>query len=264
MKDKQILLLGIGNILLADEGFGVHAVNWLARHYAWPSNISLVDGGTRGLMLLDELMQCDLAVILDIALADNPPGTFYFMTEKDLDRRLSFGQSMHQTSINDILTSCELADHRPQTMIFCMEPFECQKIQVGLSPQAANLLPAFCEKVIEELAKTGIMPEKIKGALETLASAPSRDAENETQLPQDKKETTLVNRYWKGSRILVDIEPTGERLSMPRAKTARQLLEALRLEEETALVIKNGALLTPDRRIWPGDRIVVRLVGSRG
>lgn len=52
--------------------------------------------------------------------------------------------------------------------------------------------------------------------------------------------------------------------SMPRPKTARQLLAALDLDEEEALVARDGNLLTPDRRIWPGDKIWVRPVGSRG
>lgn len=68
----------------------------------------------------------------------------------------------------------------------------------------------------------------------------------------------------KGARIRVMVQPSGKVLSMPRAKTARQLLEALHLLEESALVIRDGELLTPDRRIWPEDEVIVRIVGSRG
>lgn len=64
--------------------------------------------------------------------------------------------------------------------------------------------------------------------------------------------------------IMLTLEPEGETLSFPRPKTARQLLQALGLEEETALVAREGKLLTPDRQIWPGDKILVRKVGSRG
>ena len=64
--------------------------------------------------------------------------------------------------------------------------------------------------------------------------------------------------------IYLIIEPGGKMRTLERPKTASQLLAALNLEEETALVIREGALLTPDRRIWPGQSIRVRLTGSRG
>lgn len=64
--------------------------------------------------------------------------------------------------------------------------------------------------------------------------------------------------------IELTVEPGGETRVIPRAKTARQLLEKLQILEETALVIRQGQLLTPDRQIWPNDAILIRLVGSRG
>lgn len=60
------------------------------------------------------------------------------------------------------------------------------------------------------------------------------------------------------------LQPEERRLRLPRPKTARQLLEALGLMEETALVARGGELLTPDRRIWPGDELLVRVVASSG
>lgn len=65
-------------------------------------------------------------------------------------------------------------------------------------------------------------------------------------------------------QIRLTLEPGGKTMDFPRAKTALQLLHALGLKEETALVARNGRLLTPDQRIMPGDEILVRIVGSRG
>ena len=64
--------------------------------------------------------------------------------------------------------------------------------------------------------------------------------------------------------VTVLLQPEERRFSMRRPKTARQLLEALGLMEETALVARAGELLTPDRRIWPGDELLVRVVTSAG
>ncbi|MBQ7584883.1 MAG: hypothetical protein IJU40_01365 [Desulfovibrionaceae bacterium] len=60
------------------------------------------------------------------------------------------------------------------------------------------------------------------------------------------------------------LQPEEEHLSIPLAKTVRQLLEALKLPEETALIIRDGQLLTPDRHLYQGNEVIVRKVGSRG
>ena len=67
-----------------------------------------------------------------------------------------------------------------------------------------------------------------------------------------------------GARVSVLVQPEEKHLSMPRPKTSRQLLAALGLAEETALVVREGQLLTPDRHIWPGDNLLVRKVASSG
>lgn len=67
-----------------------------------------------------------------------------------------------------------------------------------------------------------------------------------------------------GARVTVLLQPEEKYLSMPRPKTSRQLLAALGLAEETALVAREGQLLTPDRHVWPGDNLLVRKVASSG
>lgn len=67
-----------------------------------------------------------------------------------------------------------------------------------------------------------------------------------------------------GARVTVLVQPEDTLLSLPRPKTARQLLAALDIAEECALVARDGELLTPDRRIWPEDSLLVRKVTSAG
>lgn len=73
-----------------------------------------------------------------------------------------------------------------------------------------------------------------------------------------------VNPDWTGPRVTVLLQPEEQHLSLPRPKTARQLLAALGLAEECALVAREGQLLTPDRHIWPNDNLLVRKVASSG
>ena len=74
----------------------------------------------------------------------------------------------------------------------------------------------------------------------------------------------IVRPEHTGTRVTVLVQPEENRLSLPRPKTARQLLEALDLAEESALVARQDELLTPDRRIWPDDDLLVRKVASSG
>ena len=67
-----------------------------------------------------------------------------------------------------------------------------------------------------------------------------------------------------GARVKVLLQPEDALLSLPRPKTARQLLEALGIGEECALEAREGELLTPDRRVWPDDSLLVRKVASAG
>ena len=159
MDDKKILILGVGNILLTDEGFGVRAVESLETHYRWPERVRLMDGGTQGLMLMPELLECDFLVVLDVVLGPEAPGTVYLLEGEDLRKSLSFRDSMHQTDLLDTLITCHLAGHRPEAVVIGLQPFDYKTMQVGLSPQAQALLPEFCRKAVEEMARRGIVAE---------------------------------------------------------------------------------------------------------
>lgn len=159
VNDKRILILGVGNILLTDEGFGVRAVEYLKTHYRWPEGVRLMDGGTQGLMLMPELLECDFLVVLDVVLGPETPGTIYVLEGEDLRKSLSFRDSMHQTDLLDTLITCHLAGHRPEAVVIGLHPFDYQTMQVGLSQQAQALLPEFCRKAVEEMARRGILAE---------------------------------------------------------------------------------------------------------
>lgn len=162
MDNKKILILGVGNTLLSDDGFGVRAIEFLANNYTWPENISLVDGGTRGLLLMSELMECDLAVILDIFLNDHKPGTCYSFSADEMEKGSFSKRTAHQTGVSDILMCCELAGHKPETIIIGFEPFDCQTVSAELSAEACKLLPEYCKKVIRELESRGLSNIKTK------------------------------------------------------------------------------------------------------
>lgn len=156
METPRVLLLGVGNILLSDEGFGVAAVERLERDYAWPDTVRLLDGATQGLMLMPDIMDCDLLVVLDVVLGPEAPGTVYLLEGEDLRWSQSFRDSMHQTDLVDTLVSCDLAGHRPEAVVFGIQPRDWQTLSPALTPELEARLPEFCAKVVAELGRRGI------------------------------------------------------------------------------------------------------------
>ena len=156
MAKPRVLILGVGNILLSDEGFGVAAVERLMRDYTWPDNVRLLEGGTQGLFLMPDLMDCDELVVLDAVLGPGAPGTIYLLEGEDLRKSMSFRDSTHQTDLLDTLVSCELAGHRPRAVVIGVQPGDWQTLSPALTPELEARLPEFCAKVVAELARRGI------------------------------------------------------------------------------------------------------------
>ena len=150
------MIMGVGNILLTDEAFGVRAVEYLQANYTWPENVRLEDGGTQGLLLMSTLMDCDMLVVLDVVLGPEKPGTIYMLEGEDLRKSLSFRDSMHQTDLLDTLITCSMAGHDVDAVVFGLQPFDYHTMQVGLTPEAQALLPEFCTKVVAALEQRGI------------------------------------------------------------------------------------------------------------
>lgn len=153
---ERILILGVGNILFTDEGIGVRAVEWLQNHYVFPGNVTLVDGGTLGMGLMDALLQTDRVYVLDAVLGDGKPGSVYRLTDNDLRKSMSFRDSLHQTDLVDTLIYCDILGHRPEGVVFGMEPADYQTMQLGLSPVCLNALPVLARTLVEELRGMGM------------------------------------------------------------------------------------------------------------
>lgn len=153
---KKILILGLGNTLLSDEGFGPNAIEYLRENYNFSENVRLVDGGTGGLLLLGDFFDSDIAVILDIMLGQNEPGTFYELGSKELET-LSSRYSMHQTSVSDIIASLRLAGSDIDVLLFGMEPYDFKTVSASLTDKAQQKLPLFCQKVVNRLKELKIL-----------------------------------------------------------------------------------------------------------
>ncbi len=152
---RKILILGVGNILYADEGVGVRAVERLLETYAFSDNVTLMDGGNLGMRLMQPLMDSDYCIVLDAVLGGDQPGTIYRFTGDDLRKSLAFKDSMHQSDLVDTLIYCELVGKRPDTVVIGMEPYDFKNMSIELTDVVADRLPAMLDIALTELAQAG-------------------------------------------------------------------------------------------------------------
>lgn len=152
----KILILGVGNILFTDECIGVKTVLSLQEEYNFPENVTLLDGGTLGTNLMDVLMDCDLAIVLDAVLADLEPGTVCRLTDNNMRKSVSFHNSLHQTDLIDTLIYCDLAGHRPDCIVIGVQPLDYETMGTEPTPLLVSKMPKMKKAVLDELKKYGI------------------------------------------------------------------------------------------------------------
>jgi hydrogenase maturation protease len=152
---RKILILGVGNILYADEGVGVRAVERLIEAYEFSDNVTLMDGGNLGMRLMQPLMDSDYCIVLDAVLGGDQPGSIYRFTGDDLRKSLAFKDSMHQSDLVDTLIYCELVGKRPETVVIGMEPYDFKNMSIELTDIVADRLPAMLDIALKELAEAG-------------------------------------------------------------------------------------------------------------
>lgn len=153
--EKRILVLGVGNILFTDEGVGVRTVEHLERQYEFSENVTLMDGGTLGMRLMDPIMEHDMLIVIDAVRAGDEPGSIYRLTGEDLRKSIAFRNSMHQTDLVDTLIFCEMAGKRPDAVVIGIEPFDMDTMATEVSGDAAERMPRLAEVVLKEVSEHG-------------------------------------------------------------------------------------------------------------
>ena len=111
----RIVVLGVGNLLLTDEGVGPHAIDALNARYAVPSQATLIDGGTSAMELLDDMADADLLVIVDAVKSGAAPGSVVKLTGDEVPKFFTTKLSPHQVGIADVLATLALSGESPTT-----------------------------------------------------------------------------------------------------------------------------------------------------
>ena len=150
IKTQDTLILGIGNILLKDEGVGVHVVRRM-KDLLLPDNVEVLDGGTAGLDLVDFIADCKKLIVIDAVTTGGKPGTIYRLTEENLNIGPKAIMSFHEIDFLDALHMSEVTGNKPEEIVVIgVEPKDMSS-GTELSPEIEEGIPHIINIVINEL-----------------------------------------------------------------------------------------------------------------
>ena len=152
----RIAVLGIGNLLLSDDGVGVHVIKKLQEEYEFPDSVELIDGGTKGLDLLPLFEGKDKILIVDAANFRKEPGTIDTVEGDKIPAFLSSKLSVHQIGLPDTLFAAKLMDITPAEMSLIGIQPKSMETGIELSEEIKDRMEQLINKVLEKLNDWGV------------------------------------------------------------------------------------------------------------
>ncbi len=146
-----IAVIGLGNILLQDEGVGIHALRYLEEHYLLPSEVELVDGGTMGLDLLPYLEGREKVLLLDAVDFGREPGYIGLLTQGEIPAFLGQKDSLHHLGLADVLAVAHLSGSLPEALYLLGIQPAVIATGLELSPLLQTRLPQLVAEIVRLL-----------------------------------------------------------------------------------------------------------------
>lgn len=152
---KPVVVIGLGNPIMGDDGLGLAVLEHLQTGYAFPPEVELVDGGTWGMNLLPVIEDAGELILIDAIDAGLPPGTFVRLEHDRLPRYLATKISPHQVDLRDVLALAELRGTLPpDTVALGLQPGSVE-MRHSLSDSLRAAVPELAEQVVRELVRRG-------------------------------------------------------------------------------------------------------------
>lgn len=155
---NRILVLGIGNILWADEGFGVRAVEEFHRRYVMPENVTVLDGGTQGLYLVNYLNEADRLIVFDAIDYGLEPGLLKLVRDDEVPRFTGAKKmSLHQTGFQEVISAADLLGRCPKHLVLIgCQPLDLEDWGGPLTQPVRDQIAPAIELAREILAEWGV------------------------------------------------------------------------------------------------------------
>lgn len=152
MPPPKVLILGVGNLLLRDEGFGVHLIKDL-EGTSFPENIKLIEAGTISHQLIPLFHSVDYLIVIDVIEANDKPGSIFRFSPSDMKFRSERMLSLHQMGLTDILQMAELTGAKPKTIIIGVQLKDVSSWSLELSDELKEAIPKVKDLIFEELRR---------------------------------------------------------------------------------------------------------------
>lgn len=163
MQEKiPITVLGLGNILLQDEGFGVHFVDHISRKYIFDGKVKVVDGGTLGYRLLDVVSSAEQLVIIDVIRIDDEPGSMYRFNRQEMELHMPPPTSAHEVEFLDVLYQAELMGELPEATFLCLVPERYGDMELEMTERMRMAFPGMEGLLLEELRRLGASWQEVR------------------------------------------------------------------------------------------------------
>lgn len=153
----KTLIFGAGNLLLADEGFGVHCIRHLEKHYTFPDNVELYDGGTLGIMVTHKFEEAEQIYLLDVIEGAGTPGELRRFEKDDIMlNRIPVKLSPHQIGIQETLLLSEMRGFCPDKVTLLGVLPVSLDASCQLSPLVEGRLEEVARIIVADLACQGV------------------------------------------------------------------------------------------------------------
>ncbi|MCA0847078.1 HyaD/HybD family hydrogenase maturation endopeptidase [Salipiger thiooxidans] len=184
---RNALILGIGNVLWADEGFGVRCVEHLADRWSFGPGVTVLDGGTQGLYLLPFLEEADVMVVFDAVDYGLAPGTMKVVEGDEVPRFMGAKKmSLHQTGFQDVIATAQLMGYCPDELLLVgCQPEELEDYGGGLRDVVTARIPEAVGIGLGWLAERGFAATEGRTESDTLADASIRHRAYEAGRPSE-------------------------------------------------------------------------------
>lgn len=152
----KAVVLGVGNVILADEGVGVRVVEALERDYHLPEGVQVIDAGTSGMEMLEDLSNLDFLLVVDAIAAGKAPGELVRLAGSEVPVFFRRNLSPHGIGLSDVLASLEFIGAEPkETIVLGVQPLSME-LSTELTPTVAARVPELVAQAVGELAARGL------------------------------------------------------------------------------------------------------------
>ena len=160
----EVTILGVGNVILKDEGFGVRVAEYLDHNYTFPDSVQIVDGGTLGIELTQYVTGTNKLLVIDSINGGAEPGTVFRFHNDAIMEHFQDKLSAHEVGIQDVLALLTVTGHKiPDVIVIGAQPFDVEA-GVGLSDGMQALLPQIVEQALKDLGNWGIEAQRKESA----------------------------------------------------------------------------------------------------